>query len=438
MAQPLERYLVEQFERDRIVALLIDEAQDLDDALLDQLRSLADMERDSARLLQLVLVGQPSLDERLAMPLFAPLHECIGLRSHLRPLTYGEIPGYVNYRLMAVGYCGEPIFTAPAIERIAAFSRGIPRLINVICDNALLTACAMAQPRVDAAIIDDVADELQLGAPADYTAHWTAQAQQISAAPVTEKPLDYGVADVDRLPAGQAAKYLPDNRASVTPLAIRSARTDKSPSRAVLWPGLALGFAALIGMVAAFATVPSRSSNSFESVRANINRIQQAITPLSGRFYRLLTLRSESPEATVASYTDQKLAEIGPAWRAPVQPQRAVSNDKSKGLNQTRNRGGKTLSQPQPAPPQTAVPHAPDERSKASVTRARPVELVVVDNSFVRTQATSEAEIVMALRPGTHVQVVNRRGDYLLVRAPESGLNQGFVHKEDAFFEPIN
>jgi uncharacterized protein YgiM (DUF1202 family) len=84
------------------------------------------------------------------------------------------------------------------------------------------------------------------------------------------------------------------------------------------------------------------------------------------------------------------------------------------------------------------VPHAPDERSKASVTRARPVELVVVDNSFVRTQATSEAEIVMALRPGTHVQVVNRRGDYLLVRAPESGLNQGFVHKEDAFFEPIN
>jgi len=439
MTEQLERYLVEQFKRDRVVTLLIDEAQELDDVLLERLGMLANLQHDGAPLLQIVLLGQPTINERLAMPLFARLHECVGLRSQLRPLTHGEIQGYVDYRLSAAGYYGEPIFTAPAIERIAAFSAGIPRVINVICDNALLTASAIAQPRVGTAIIDDVADELQLGAPPTYVAHGTSPAQQIPEAWVADKPVDdYGMEEIDALPGNRAKKYLSDDSAGMAPTSVRSPRIEESPSSAIHSLGLALGVATLILVVAAFVTVPP-SSNSFESVQANLTRIQQAITPLSGQFYRVVTTHGENPEANVARYTDQELTEIRPAWRAPVQAQGAVSDDPSKGLNSASNRGGKSLSQPQPAPVQTSVPQATGERSKKrNVLRARPVEFVVVDNSFVRTEPSSEAEIVMALRPGTHIQLVNRRGDYLLVRAPESGLNQGFVHKEDAFFEPLN
>ncbi|HEX9454526.1 MAG TPA: AAA family ATPase [Candidatus Binatia bacterium] len=435
MARQLERYLVEQLERDRVVTMLIDEAQDLDDALLERLGMLTDMERDGARLLQLVLVGQPSLDERLAMPLFNQLQQCVTLRSQLRPLTDGEIRGYVDHRLMAAGYSGEPIFSAPAIERIAAFSRGVPRLINVICDNALLTACAMAQPWVGAAFIDDVADELHLGPLPTSAARWTLPAQQIPEAWGAAKPVgDYGVADIDALPGRRAGKYLPD---SVAPMAVRSARPDDSPSGDVHWPGLLLGFAALTLVVAAVVTVqPGKSS--FQPVRANITRVIEAVTPLPGQFYRLLMTRGESADGNVTLSTHRQLAEVRPVWRAPDQPKAAVLDNQTTDVDGTHHSAVKTSPRPQPVAPPTAAPHAPGERASANVTRTRPVEFVVVDNSFVRTQPAAEAEIIMALRPGTHIQLVNRRGDYLLVRAPKSGLNQGFVHKEDAFFEPVN
>jgi general secretion pathway protein A len=435
MARQLERYLVEQLERDRVVTMLIDEAQDLGDAMLEQLGMLTNLERDGARLLQLVLVGQPTLDERLALPLFGQLQQCVSLRSQLLPLTDDEIRGYIDHRLMAAGYRGDPIFSAPAIERIAAFSRGVPRLINVICDNALLTAGAMAQARIGAAIIEDVAGELQLGPSPKYAVRWTLSTQQIPETWSAAKAIgDYGVADVDALPGGRAGKCLPD---SVAPMAVRSARPDDLPSRDVHWPGLLLGFASLTLVFAAVVTMQPGNS-SFRPVRANITRVKEAITPLPGQFYRLLMTRGESANANVTLNIHRELPEVRPAWRSPDQPQAAVLDNQATGVDDAHHRAVKTSSRPQSVATQTAAPHAPSEPSRANVTRTRPVEFVVVDNSFVRTQPASEAEIIMALRPGTHIQLVYRRGDYLLVRAPESGLNQGFVHKEDAFFEPVN
>jgi len=162
MIEELNRYLIEQLNKGHIVALLIDEAQNLSDEALEGLRLLSNLETDKEKLLQTVLMGQPELEGKLARPRLRQLNQRVALHCQLAPLNGSEVAPYINFRLKAAGYNGEDLFDAGAIEQIALYSKGIPRLVNIICDNALLNAYGTSQKRVAREIINEVASDLRL------------------------------------------------------------------------------------------------------------------------------------------------------------------------------------------------------------------------------------------------------------------------------------
>src|SRR5262245_43189110 len=161
----LNNYLIEQLKKDHVVAILIDEAQDLSDDLLEEIRLLSNLETDSGRLIQIVLMGQPELEQRLDQPHLRQLKQRIVLRCRLTPLPKNEVGSYINYRLKTAGYQGKEIFEAKAVEKIGLNSQGIPRIINVICDNALLIAYASSKRKVSAEMVEEVTRDLQLTVP---------------------------------------------------------------------------------------------------------------------------------------------------------------------------------------------------------------------------------------------------------------------------------
>ncbi|HKI01470.1 MAG TPA: AAA family ATPase [Thermoanaerobaculia bacterium] len=134
----LNRFLLEQLEAGRDVVLLIDEAQDLAPELLEQVRLLSNLETDQRKLLQIVLIGQPELREKLNDRNLRQLRQRITVRYHLTPLSRQEVERYVQHRLECVGANGRPAFTSWAIRSVFRYSGGIPRLVNAVCDKALL------------------------------------------------------------------------------------------------------------------------------------------------------------------------------------------------------------------------------------------------------------------------------------------------------------
>jgi type II secretory pathway predicted ATPase ExeA len=164
MAQ-LNDYLIEQLHKDHIVSVLVDEAQDLSDAMLEELRLLSNLETDRAKLIQIVLMGQPELERKLDQPELRQLKQRVAVRCRLAPLRSDEVAPYINSRLQTVGYEGQELFDLGSVQKIALYSKGIPRLINVICDNALLIAYAASQSKVSAKIVDEAARDLKLIEP---------------------------------------------------------------------------------------------------------------------------------------------------------------------------------------------------------------------------------------------------------------------------------
>ena len=161
----LNDYLIEQLHKDHVVSVLVDEAQDLSDAMLEELRLLSNLETDRAKLIQIVLMGQPELERKLDQPELRQLKQRVAVRCRLAPLRSDEVAPYINSRLQTVGYKGKELFDFGSVQKIALYSRGIPRLVNVICDNALLIAYATSQSKVSAKIIDEVARDLRLTEP---------------------------------------------------------------------------------------------------------------------------------------------------------------------------------------------------------------------------------------------------------------------------------
>jgi general secretion pathway protein A len=134
----LHNFLLEHYSRDEQVILIIDEAQSLPPALLEEVRLLTNLETPKSKLLQVILVGQPELDTVLNSHQFRQLKQRVSLRYHLFPLDEEDTKKYVEKRLISAGAIDPHIFTAKAIEKICGYSRGVPRLINIISDNALL------------------------------------------------------------------------------------------------------------------------------------------------------------------------------------------------------------------------------------------------------------------------------------------------------------
>ncbi|HVM50424.1 MAG TPA: AAA family ATPase, partial [Candidatus Acidoferrum sp.] len=134
----INQFLLKQVEGGKDAVLIIDEAQDLTDELLEQVRLLSNLETDNRKLLQIVLLGQPELRARLNNHRLRQLRQRITVRYHLLPLTRHEVARYVQHRLHVSGGNGTPYFTRPALWRVHRYSQGIPRLVNAVCDKALL------------------------------------------------------------------------------------------------------------------------------------------------------------------------------------------------------------------------------------------------------------------------------------------------------------
>lgn len=134
----LNHFLLEQVTEGNDVVLIIDEAQDLGYELLEEVRLLSNLETDQRKLLQIVLIGQPELREMLDERRLRQLRQRITVRYHLAPLTRLETEQYIRHRLQVAGGNGRPSFNRWALSSIHRYSKGIPRLVNAVCDKALL------------------------------------------------------------------------------------------------------------------------------------------------------------------------------------------------------------------------------------------------------------------------------------------------------------
>ena len=167
----LHRYLLNAYRRDERVVLIVDEAQGLKSELLEEIRLLSNLETSRSKLLQIVLVGQPELDRILSQPEFRQLRQRINLRFQLSPLSFKETKEYIEKRLRIAG-ATEPIFTERAIKEIYRRSGGIPRLINILCDNALLNGFALDQKVVDEKSVREVSTDLHLNPQPRSIGRW--------------------------------------------------------------------------------------------------------------------------------------------------------------------------------------------------------------------------------------------------------------------------
>src|SRR5499426_567844 len=158
----LNEFLLESYRRGENCALIIDESQNLSAEVLESIRLLSNFETSKDKLLQILLVGQPELAVRLNSSELRQLKQRVMLRHHLRALSLQECCEYISNRLKVAGGGDRTIFTPNALESIYSYSSGIPRIVNVLCDNALLTGYALGRKEIDTGIIREVADDLNI------------------------------------------------------------------------------------------------------------------------------------------------------------------------------------------------------------------------------------------------------------------------------------
>jgi general secretion pathway protein A len=160
----LSRFLVARGTRQLTTVLIVDEAHQLSAETLEEIRLLSNLETPTDKLLQIMLVGQPELDLALDSTGLRQLKQRIALRTQLCALSAEETTAYIEKRLRIAGAdpAGPPLFSAHAIAKVHRYSQGLPRLINTICENALITAYARRLPGATAEIIEEVARDFRL------------------------------------------------------------------------------------------------------------------------------------------------------------------------------------------------------------------------------------------------------------------------------------
>jgi type II secretory pathway predicted ATPase ExeA len=162
MLERLERVLHERRAEGQITALVVDEAQSLSDELLEEIRLLANIETPDKKLLPLVLAGQPELSDRLEQPELRQLKQRVALRCEVAALELPETAAYIAARIKTAGGVPSKLFTREAVSVIHDYSRGIPRTISVICDNALVSGMALQRVPVDRNIVVEVCGDFRL------------------------------------------------------------------------------------------------------------------------------------------------------------------------------------------------------------------------------------------------------------------------------------
>jgi len=159
--ETLNQFLLERNRAGVNVALFIDEAQDLSPQLMEQVRLLSNLETDQYKLIQIILCGQPELKKRLSRPDLRQLRQRITVRYHIPPLTQEESFEYVRHRMRVAGATDDTIFDHTAIREVHRYAKGSPRLINAVCDVALLAGYAGSSATITGRVVKKAVRELE-------------------------------------------------------------------------------------------------------------------------------------------------------------------------------------------------------------------------------------------------------------------------------------
>jgi len=161
--QRLYNWLLDRYRAGETAVLIVDEAQNLTDEVLEEIRMLTNLETFTEKLLQIVLVGQPELEGKLKQPQLRQLRQRLTLRAKTHPLTLEETKAYVQQRLRIAGSDGRQIFEPEALVAIHKYANGIPRVVNLVCEHCLVSAFVDQKSTIPAAIVDAVAGDFDLG-----------------------------------------------------------------------------------------------------------------------------------------------------------------------------------------------------------------------------------------------------------------------------------
>jgi general secretion pathway protein A len=156
------RRLLDEARAGRRMIVVVDEAQNLSPEVLETVRLLSDFETPRAKLMHIILSGQPQLADKLASPALAQLRQRVSILHGLEALTFSEVKNYIEHRLKIAGYRGDTPFTPEAYEIVAKFTQGIPRNVNNFCFNAFALACALQKKTVDAEIASETISDLDI------------------------------------------------------------------------------------------------------------------------------------------------------------------------------------------------------------------------------------------------------------------------------------
>jgi len=161
MLRQLNSFLIEELSKGNNVVLIIDEAQNLKPSILEEIRMLSNLETDKEKLFQIILVGQPELRNKLNSPGLKQLRQRISVRFHITPLERDEIEKYIYHRLAVAGSTGQITFSPDAIDCIYRFSGGIPRVINTVCDKALLAGYVTETREITLPLVESSIQEIE-------------------------------------------------------------------------------------------------------------------------------------------------------------------------------------------------------------------------------------------------------------------------------------
>jgi type II secretory pathway predicted ATPase ExeA len=396
----LDGYLQERRAKDRGVALVFDEAQSISDEALKGLLLLCGTAGKG--LMSIVLAGRPGLQGRLAE--LKSLKQRMSLTKRLTPLKKNDVAPYIALRLHLVGYQGEQLFDQQAIERIVDSSGGVPRLINSICDSALIHAYRASEYKVTAKMIDQVAYELRLGGrlpsvdqrpPAEMI-----QLRNLERAflgPPVEAKETFAHVEQEENEIQSTSGI--DQSTSLGQRAYPFSNVDRQR----LWIG-----ALMILVVASWSFImfyPQQRNGTELVVTRHENSSAREADPVH-------------PPAETTGVKNRAVAKE-PSRPAPASmPSQVVPerNEKQNDLAGVKN----TVEDPSVS---KAENPASDEIYRVSGA------------SFVRNKPTADADIIDTLEPGIRVAILSRSGEYLRVRSLGEVKVFGYVHREDAFFE---
>ena len=176
----LNEYLVDQLRENNNVVLLIDEAQNLKPNVLEEVRMLSNLETETEKLIQIILMGQPELKAKLWLKELTQLRQRVTLHYHLAALDACDTAAYVSHRLHIAGANGAPIFASDALPKIYRHTHGVPRLINGLCDRALLTGYVSESTTISGDMIDEAALELPALTEKPTRLHDDAQTKELA------------------------------------------------------------------------------------------------------------------------------------------------------------------------------------------------------------------------------------------------------------------